>query len=492
MTIRSILISAGNLQNDSPTGGGGGGIVLDSEPWALAVTDSVQQSVYTSCTGLDTAGNVYVSGQVYQLKTDLSNTTQSTYICKFTNIGALQWVKVFPDYMSEDTNYYFYIEPYCIASNIAGTKIYLTGYVEDTNNWYVYLGCINPTTGDVLWQRGIGEQYSQNNMTYYNGGYGHDIVCDPAGNIYVSGNISFNNADCGLLVKFSSTGDIIWKKGFSSASAWGYGVEIDKNNNIVIAMESNLIDYNNATWTCVAKFTAAGQLLWIVDMKVAASSWRQGQNRVAIDSNANVYVTGQNTITITGSTKTGVDIIKLDGTTGYPVKATILAPASGAGTNSNASSPVIKYNSKTDLFYVAYDTTYEAGTYILVWLDSNLLPQGNCRVENVGAWDWGINSLEIDSSGNVFIMTDGYFGGSGWRSAQLVKNANLSVPAPYVLGGSTFIISENACATDTNQTVAYTTSTTVSDITVDSVIINPIMINTRNEFVVTKIGLVKK
>ena len=430
MTIRSILISSGNIANDTNQSGGGNNSNIDSTPWALAIIEPVDFYLEIYCSRVDSDGNIYISG-FSDGYGEYGQGYFGYFLAKLTTVGAISWVSFVPDSTIIDPNYYYYVEPYSIATNSSGTRVYVTGYGEDNDNWYVQLMCYNSSTGALVWQKGLGWEYIWNDITYYDGGYGHDVRCDVPGNIYVCGNISFNNNDYTVVAKFTPTGDLIWKKGFYDTSSWGYGCVLDSASNIIVSMESSIAADSNRTWTTVAKITTSGTLLWKNDFKHPYAINQYGTTSVTVDTQNYIYMSAAPQYVPPGASGHGLSIHKIRPDTGETDWIKIIGSlVSGSLGGSN-----IVYSSKTGLIYVAFE---DQGTYTGL---ATFTTQGALtslrRINGIDAPYWGVQFFSVDPSGNTYISTSNRIGwpnteGTSW-SGVIIKNLQKGVKSFYNL-----------------------------------------------------------
>ncbi len=140
------------------------------------------------------------------------------------------------------------------------------------------------------------------------------ICTDNAGNIIVSGfftsdtlflgnyklsNTASNNWQI-FLVKYSSTGNLIWAKSIGGSLSDGYSnVCIENNNNIILAarFEGGVVNLGNATYTItggsnyllMVKYDATGNLIWVKGDKKTAGGIISG---LKSDPLGNFFITG--------------------------------------------------------------------------------------------------------------------------------------------------------------------------------------------------------
>jgi hypothetical protein len=127
--------------------------------------------------------------------------------------------------------------------------------------------------GNVIWQR------------RYNGGsddYAYAIASDDSNNVYVTGwNSNTTTVDI-LTIKYSADGDTVWKAVYDGGgSAVGYDVEVDTLGNVYVAGWTNFNDY------VTLKYDINGNLLW---SRVQASELFPYAPKLKLDRDRNVYM----------------------------------------------------------------------------------------------------------------------------------------------------------------------------------------------------------
>lgn len=197
-----------------------------------------------------------------------------------------------------------------IASDING-NIFITGNFTGTITFDnvslvseglgdIFVVKYDPS-GNLLWARRGG---GVSNI------YANDIAVDQTGNCYIIGefyesagfddhNIFSTTALDVFTVKYDPSGNALWAESFGSVSSdIGYGIAIDNLSNVYVTgyFQGELI-FNNFPYTSVgnrdvyvAKYNASGVPQWAT---VGGGSGNDFFNKIAVDGNDNVFVTGE-------------------------------------------------------------------------------------------------------------------------------------------------------------------------------------------------------
>ena len=225
---------------------------------------------------LDSSGNLYVSGGVYDI-------TYSTCfnIIKCNSSGALQWQK-FTSQSSAGYNE--------LATSVAvdsSSNIYVSGYGSTPSyGWEGHLFKYD-TSGNLVWQRELGSSSSSADYFYKN-------TVDSSGNIYCVG-ITADGAGgdfLGAIVKFDPSGNITWQRRYGAASSYqySYDVAVDSSNNVYVCGSSNAARGGANNDVFIVKYDSAGTLLWQRSLAPASGSMRAIS--IATGVSGDVYISG--------------------------------------------------------------------------------------------------------------------------------------------------------------------------------------------------------
>ena len=218
---------------------------------------------------VDGSGNVYVTGFSEGLEADCDYLT-----VKYNSDGDEIWVARYngPDNARDEANA-------VILDSM--NNVYVTGssYVSRCQN-YDYATIKYNSDGIQQWIR----RYDGLN------GCGMDkanaIALDASGNIYVTGESSFNYAQNYATIKYDSNGNQLWMAKYSGPEGYesvANDITLDEEGNIYVTGKSwGPLGHDYAT----IKYDNDGRQLW------AARYTRGCANAIVVDSANNVYVTG--------------------------------------------------------------------------------------------------------------------------------------------------------------------------------------------------------
>ena len=138
----------------------------------------------------------------------------------------------------------------------------------------------------VAWIRQVGD------IQTHDEGFG--LAMDVAGNAYLGGHTTGSVSgphmgfSDGLLIKFDPTGKIVWSQQFGTSNSESCtGVAVDKVGNVYISGNAATVSSNPDVF--VAKYDTTGALLWSSQFGSSAQDTSYG---VAVDSQGNAYITG--------------------------------------------------------------------------------------------------------------------------------------------------------------------------------------------------------
>jgi gliding motility-associated-like protein len=271
----------------------------------------------------DAHGNMYVAGE-FAREVDFDPSAGVTsipwhnveaYVAKYNAAGALVWAKSFD--MSHSYADGLDIDRsgnVTVIGQRAGSNVEAGDLTDRRNAFILHLD----DSGNVLWKKFIvgtkGPQLWYQGMTQLPSDIqtGYQVSSDDTGNLIatftfsgspdVGGKITAKGNIDGLVVKYDTNGNIIWK--FSLGATGGVDNSaltalVDKNNNIIVAGYTNgTVDYNplgtpvNLTKNSsmyIAKYSPAGLLQWIKSIDGYMVDYNI---KLALDGQDNIYING--------------------------------------------------------------------------------------------------------------------------------------------------------------------------------------------------------
>ena len=417
---------------------------------------------------VDASGHVYVTGYFSETSsfgpTNLvSSGTEDIFLAKYEPEGALLWARKAggPDYdegrgVAVDAAGNVYV-----GGLFQGTAAFGSTNLNSAGQSDVFLAKYTPA-GNLLWARAAGgKDYDE----------AHGLALDGAGNVYVAGAFDAN-ANFGaftlvngsgssdiFLAKYDAAGNVLWARqaggnGDDQASA----LAVDAATNLYVSgFFSGTATFGSTNLTSrgantthdlfVAKYNAAGTLLWVIQ---AGGNDEDAAQGIATDGSGNIFVTGNFTTTAlfgsTNVTGNGTDIFvaKYDpaghlvwvrkaggnnviyGDTGFG----IAVDAAGAPWVTGYFSGTASFGS-TNLASSAFDDIFVA----------KYDPAGNLLwVRKAGGLNIDLGyALALDGSTKAFV-TGLFFGTAGFGTTNLVSSGledcfltSLGWPAPPVL-----------------------------------------------------------
>ena len=194
---------------------------------------------------VDSSGNAYVLGQTYD-----STTSNDLYLIKYNTSGALQWQKKLGGTLTD--------QAYGIAIG-NDNHIYVTGstLISGQPNVSVLTVKYN-TAGDVIWQRELrrtGSDY----------GPGIAVAVDNSANVYVAGEVQDGVSPKILVMKYSSSGTVLWKRLLNGAQPEGpASIKVDSAGNVFVFGWSVSVGPNATSDSSgyIVKYDTDGVIQW--------------------------------------------------------------------------------------------------------------------------------------------------------------------------------------------------------------------------------------
>jgi uncharacterized delta-60 repeat protein len=171
-----------------------------------------------------------------------------------------------------------------IAVDRAG-NVYETGYAKESSG-YDYVTLKYDSTGKLLWRAAYDAAGKNDQATA--------VVLDDAGNVYVTGSSQLESGGWDYLtLKYDSNGTQLWARRFNGADSgddMASAIAVDTKGNVFVTGKSQNASTNFQYAT--VKYDQSGNQLW-VRTYVGPGATEDDPNSLAVDSDGNVYVTGQ-------------------------------------------------------------------------------------------------------------------------------------------------------------------------------------------------------
>jgi hypothetical protein len=240
---------------------------------------------------IDTAGNVYVAGRSGY--PDFAGFPSYEYCTiKYSPNGVQQWAKHYRSSTEPDWG----LEAGSFALDLAVDplgNVYVTGYSnEDRQSSVTAIATIKyNAAGDEQWVQRV---YSiLRNI-------GNAIAVDQWGNSYVTGlsAVSSSDGDC-YTIKYGPDGVILWERRYAmpgGGRSLGQNIAIDRSGHILVSAVSNGGSSTGDDFALL-KYAPGGDLLWAERYDGPGHS-RDVPTGLALDTLGNAYVTGHSTGTV--------------------------------------------------------------------------------------------------------------------------------------------------------------------------------------------------
>jgi uncharacterized delta-60 repeat protein len=261
---------------------------------------------------VDTAGNVYVTGESYVLSRDYTTV-------KYNSAGAEQWVAIYnssgnvdevPTALAVDKtgNVYVAGNRGTVKYNKAGAQEWVAGYgasalaVNDSGNVYVTGTVRSVSTGDDCATTKYNPAGVEQWVAYYNGpGNSFDaataFAVDASGNVYVTGKSrGAETVNDYATIKYNSAGVEQWFARYNGPGNLSRDVPaalaVDAAGNVYVAGTSS--DVTGTDFYATVKYNSAGVQDWVAhyDGPDKPPFSFDSAIAIAVDAVGNVYVTG--------------------------------------------------------------------------------------------------------------------------------------------------------------------------------------------------------
>lgn len=418
-------------------------------------------SYYAQSVALDPEGSIYFGGSYYQHGTGYQGRFNRDYYQHFTKLTSSGDV-IFCKRRQHADNVGANYEAMTCSRGTGDILICGSGSTKNSSgNWVQYDGLLFKwdKDGNYGWHRSLGNNSTDNEYDHY-----EFIDTDSSGNIYISGegsymNDLYENGSCtyhtswissNLLVKYNSGGTLQWKKEIrkgtgchnnSYYTAYGMDINVSPNGNIYGAGACNLAKWpsgsSGGTPECgysgqgfVMKLNSSGSIQWQRRIRsshtISASPssytgcWvRTNFQSIGIDSNENVYCTGENWATSSANFGTyanyGAHLIKYNSSGSIQWQRNWHRPSGSSG-GTGVNSAIIKFDAD-DNVYVCVRYSNDNPTIIHKWNSSGThqwtrsIKRNNTRTGSSAYYAF-VREFKIDKVRKAMIIC-GYFQHTG-------------------------------------------------------------------------------
>ena len=228
-------------------------------------TGAIIEGGYPHAIKADSLGNLYVVGWT------LVGNRDRAFIAKLNSLGSVLYTKLF----GHSTSYYLEFFDIQVLESQNALLVCGTTY---TTRGCGYLAKYD-LEGTLIWQTD-GLLLNDNTTCFYS------LTTDAEGNIYVAVDFWATEGQSIGLIKFDSSGLILWKKGLgNNTHGLGYpNCIIDKLGNIMLMGSAD----NETYGTLFAYFAPDGSILWHQYLKKLYNSLA-GSTHLSIDRSGNIY-----------------------------------------------------------------------------------------------------------------------------------------------------------------------------------------------------------
>lgn len=267
-----------------------------------------------------------------------------------------------------------------LARNPADNKT----YVEDVFNTYIYSG--TGQINNINTNLAMVNTAEWNIFTLLNGNSSaRASAVDSSGNLYIAGNVTVSSLTYGLVVKYDSTGTILWQKYLYQNTTQFNAIDVDSSGNVYVGGQAQDA---TSVYMLIAKYNSSGTLLW-------STKYRQNYSYcygLKVDSSANIYVSGE----ANDGTRRYISTLKLDtnGAITWQRYAFESIASTGLG---------VAVDSSGNVASVGYSLVAGGNYYTaILYYNSSGTLQWTKSVSLVGFNNAGVT---FDSSGNLYIAT---------------------------------------------------------------------------------------
>jgi len=202
--------------------------------------------------------------------------------------GTLQWLERYNELGSSDS--------FAVDLDVdKNGNVYVTGYSEIANSNNDYVTAKYSPSGEELWVRTFGETPEANTQDEATA-----IVVDDDGNVYVTGKADgADNGDDFLTIKYDANGNQGWVKRYDGGVGTDIPVDIElfvdseNGNTVYVYVTGHSYNDNFRNDFATVKYAASdGNEEWVRRYFYFSADKNDKPSAMAVDSSGNVYVTG--------------------------------------------------------------------------------------------------------------------------------------------------------------------------------------------------------
>lgn len=279
---------------------------------------------YSNCVAVDASNNVYISGS-FQGSVNFGITNYSTsnggdadmWLARFDATGTLQWVKRGGG-TGSDAGYGVGVDGsgnVYLASWFSGTAMFDGLQLVSAGVRDIAL-CKYDQAGNILWARRAGGSYDDIPLRMAVSTSGDSFITGffrgvaDFGSVTITNTANLTNKADMFLAKYDASGNVAWvAHGGSTGDDVSYDVALDTAGNAYVAgyfqgsatFSDTVVSSHGGSDIFVSKYDTNGALVWI---KTAGGSLTDLGRGIAVDSAANIFVTGNFQGTATFGTNT--------------------------------------------------------------------------------------------------------------------------------------------------------------------------------------------
>lgn len=267
-------------------------------------------------------------------------------------------------------------------------NIYVVGFEQDSNDYQAFITKYNPS-GIIQWQRYLGSTRR---------GFGYGVAVDSSNNVYLVGSIDElppvgTNTKGSVVAKYNSSGTLQWQRILTDSSGfgvYGQGIAVDSSANVYITGQC----WNGSNYDILFyKLNSSGTIQY---QKIIGSGYTDNAFAITVDSSGNIYIAGTFN-DVTGPYK--MLITKIDNTGG---SITWQRSLDDSGNVDNDNARDIAVDSSGNVYIVGIISI--SGSCLIAKYNSSGTLQWQ---RQLGGSGFGGNTygrgIALDSSANVYI-----------------------------------------------------------------------------------------